>query len=406
MNYELIIRNARLRSGRLCEIGITSGKIESVAERINANAKSELDAHQMLVTEPFVIAHLHLDKVLTGSFADEATLEEYHGESMSGAMTAIELASKVKEHYVESEIVEHVRRVLTDAEFYGVSEIRAFVDVDTKAKLTGISALLKVKEEFRDRIGIQIVAFPQDGIIKEFGTEELLYKAMDLGADLVGGIPWIELTDDDAKKHIDIAFDIAEKYDADVAMLTDDAGDPGLRTTEYLAMAALRRNRVGRVTACHARATGLYNEVHHRKFAALLKKAGVSVVTDPHTGPLHVRVKELLNAGVTVAISQDDVYDAFYPYGRCNMLEVAFLGAHLLWMMSKEDRETLYDMITTNAAKVMRLKNYGLAVGNTANMVILNSHDLRDAFTYHMEPTYVVRNGAVSCETHHERIRA
>jgi cytosine deaminase len=406
MSFDLLIKNAKLRSGRPCEIGVTSGKIEAIAEKINATAKRELDAQRMLVTEPFVIAHLHLDKVLTGPFADEATLEEYHGASMKGAMTAIELASKVKEHYVESEIVERVRKVLTDAEFYGTSEIRAFADVDTKAKLTGVKALLKVKEEFKDRIGIQIVAFPQDGIIREPGAEELLYKAMDLGADLVGGIPWIELTDDDARRHVDIAFEIAKKYDADVAMLTDDAGDPELRTTEYMATATIRSGRTGRVTACHARATGLYNDVHHRKFAALLKKAGVGVVTDPHTGPLHVKVKELLDAGVTVALSQDDVYDAYYPYGRCNMLEVAFLGAHLLWMMSKQDRETLYDMITINAAKILRIKDYGLAIGNSADMVVLSSADLRDAFTYHQEPLYVVRQGEVRCETHIQRSRA
>jgi cytosine deaminase len=405
MKIDLLVKNAKLRSGKVCEIGVTSGKIVSVAEKINGTAEHELDAQGMLVTEPFVIAHLHLDKVLTGSFADEAGLEEYHGSSMSGAMTAIELASKVKERYVESEIVDRVRRVLTDAEFYGVSEIRAFADVDTKAKLTGIKALLKVKEEFEDRIGIQIVAFPQDGIIREPGAEELLYKAMDLGANLVGGIPWIELTDDEAKRHVDIAFEIAKKYDADVAMLTDDAGDPELRTTEYLAMAAISSGMIGRVTACHARATGLYNEVHHRKFTALLKNAGVGVVTDPHTGPLHVRVKELLNAGITVALSQDDVYDAYYPYGRCNMLEVAFLGAHLLWMMSKNDRETLYDMITTNAARVLRLKDYGLTIGNKANMVVLNASDLRDALTYHTEPMYVIRDGTVRYETHTQRVR-
>ncbi|HUK49434.1 MAG TPA: amidohydrolase family protein [Terriglobales bacterium] len=405
MKFDLLIKNAKLQSTKLCDIGISSGRIESIAQKIDSPAEHELDAHGNLVSEPFVIAHLHLDKVLTGSLADEATLEEYHGGSMNGAMTAIELASKVKEHYVESEIVDRVRRVLTDAEFYGVTALRAFADVDTKARLTGIKALLKVKEEFKDRIGIQIVAFPQDGIIREPGAEELLYKAMDLGANLIGGIPWIELTDDDARQHVDIAFEIAKKYEADVAMLTDDAGDPDLRTTEYLATSAIKNDRVGRVTACHARATGLYNEVHHRKFAALLRNAGVGVVTDPHTGPLHVKVKELLNAGVTVAMSQDDVYDAYYPYGRCNMLEVAFLGAHLLWMMSRDDRETLYDMITTNAARILRLKGYEMTVGNNADMVVLNASDLRDAFAYHSEPLYVIRKGQVACETHTERVR-
>ena len=393
MNYELILRNARLRSGKICEVAIAKGRIESIAESVGSSAGQVIDAQRNLVTEPFVDAHLHLDKVMTGSLAEETVLGQYHGGEMSGAMTAIEIASKVKEHYVESEIVARVRETLLKAERYGLSQIRAFADVDTKAKLIGVNALLKIKEEFKDRIGIQIVAFPQDGIIREPGTEELLYKAMDLGADVVGGIPWIEYTDDDARKHVDIAFEIARKYDKDVAMLTDDAGDPGLRTTEYLALSAIKNGWVGRVAACHARATGLYNDVYHRKFAALLKKAEMGVVTDPHTGPLHVKVKELLDAGVTVALGQDDVDDAYYPYGRCNMLEVAFLASHLLWMMTRQDREIIYDMITVNAAKVMGIRDYGLAIGKPANLVVLSAEDLREAFAYHSEPLYVVRNG-------------
>lgn len=400
MSPDLLVRNAKLRSGKICDISISEGRFEDIKENLTGPAERVIDANGKLATEPFVIAHLHLDKVMTGAIAEETVLAEYQGSSMRGAMTAIELASKVKEHYEESQILQRVRKVLIEAEYYGVNHLRAFADVDTKAKLTGVKALLKAKEEFKDRIDIQIVAFPQDGILKEPGAEELLYKSMDLGADLVGGIPWIELTEEDSRKHIDIAFEIAKKYDADISMLTDDAGDPALRTTEYLATSTIKNGLIGRVTACHARATALYDEAHHREFAALLKKAGVGIVTDPHTGPLHVRVKELLNAGVTVALSQDDVYDAYYPYGRCNLLEVAFLAAHLLWMMSSQDREILYDMITFNAAKIMRIDHYGLTAGNPANLVILNAEDLREAFTYHSEPLYGIKNGVVHCETH------
>lgn len=403
MSPDIMVRNARLRSGEVCDISITDGKFEEMGEHLNGSAGQVVDANGRLATESFPVAHLHLDKVMTGAFAEEAVLAEYEKSSMGSAMTAIELASKVKEHYVESEILERVRDVLTDAECYGVSHVRAFADVDTKAKLTGVNALLKARDEFKNQVDIQIVAFPQDGIIREPGAEELLYKSMDLGADLVGGIPWIELTKEDSKKHIDIAFEIAKKYDADVAMLTDDAGDPELRTTEYLATSAIKNGWEGRVTACHARATALYDDVHHRKFAALLKKAGVGIVTNPHTGPLHVRVKELLSAGVTVALSQDDVYDAYYPYGRCNMLEIAFLAAHLLWMMSNRDREILYDMITKNPANIMGIDDYGLANGNVADLVILNAQDLRTALTYHTEPVYVIRKGMVSCETRVKR---
>ena len=403
MGYDLVVRNARLRTRRVCDIAISGGRVAEISEKIKSASSKEIDAHGNLVTETFVIAHLHLDKVMTGSLAEEAALRQYQESSMAGAMSAIELASKVKEHYREAEIVDRVRKVLTDAEYYGVSHIRAFADVDTKAKLTGVTALVKIREEFKDRIGIQIVAFPQDGIIREPGTEQLLHKSMELGADVVGGIPWIEHTDEDSRRHTDIAFEIAKKYDADIAMLTDDAGDPELRTTEYLASSAIRNGWIGRVAACHARATALYNEVYHRKLCALLKKGEVGVVSDPHTGPLHVRVKDLLNAGVTVALGQDDVYDAYYTYGRCNMLEVAFLGSHLLWMMMPQDRELLYDMITVNPAKIMRIQEYGLEAGKPANLVVLNAADLREAFVYHSEPLYVIRNGTLSCETRLER---
>lgn len=399
MDRDLIIRNARLRTGKTCEIAIAQGRFEEINKKVRGSAGKEIDAQGRLVTETFVIAHLHLDKVMTGSLADEAALRQYQESSMAGAMSSIEMASKVKEHYVESEILDRVRKVLVEAEYYGVSHIRAFADVDTKAKLTGVRALLKIREEFKKRIGIQVVAFPQEGIIREPGTEELLYKSMELGADVVGGIPWIEYTDEDSKKHIDIAFEIAKKYNADIAMLTDDAGDPELRTTEYLASCAIRNGWISRVAACHARATSLYNEVYHRKLCALLKKGEVGVVSDPHTGPLHVRVRDLLNAGVTVALGQDDVFDAYYTYGRCNMLEVAFLASHLLWMMTPHDRELLYDMITVNPAKMLRIEGYGLTVGNLGDLLVLNATDLREAIAYHSEPLYVIRNGKICCET-------
>lgn len=394
MKFDLIMKNARLRSGNITDIALAKGKIATIAQNLGGSADSVIDAERNLATEPFVIAHLHLDKVMTGSLAGEAALSEYQGGgTMVSSMTAIELASRVKEHYVESEIVHRVRGLLNEAERYGVSHIRAFCDVDPKAELKGVRALLQIRGEFKGRIDVQVVAFPQDGILREPGTEELLYKSMDLGAEVVGGIPWIEYTHEDARKHVDIAFEIAKKYNADISMLTDDAGDPELRTTEYLATSAIKNKWVGRVSACHVRASALYNEVYHRKFTAILKAAGVGIITDPHTGPLHVKVKELLAGGVNVALSQDDVDDAYYPYGRCNLLEVAFLASHLLWMMSYHDRETIYDMITRNAARILRIDGYGLRVGNPAHLIELSAQDLKQAYAYHTEPRRIIRDG-------------
>jgi cytosine deaminase len=393
MECDILIRNAQLRSGTIADIAVSGGRIAQIGPNITGTGKVEIDAKHRLTTETFVIAHLHLDKVMTGPLISDEVIRQYQHSGQGGTMSAIEIASQVKEKYKESEIIERVRKLLTEAVFHGVSHIRAFADVDTKARLIGVQALLKIREEFKGLIDVQVVAFPQDGIGREPGAEEYMWKAMDLGADVVGGIPWIEYTDDDMKHHVDFAYELAKKYNKDIGMLTDDGGDPDLRTTEYLAVKATKEGWTNRVVACHARATGLYNEIYHRKFVAIVKRAGMGFVTDPHTGPLHIRVQDLLGAGVNVALGQDDCNDAYYPYGRCKMLEVAFLASHLLWMMTPKDRETIYDMITVNPAKMLHVNNYGLASGKDANIVILNADSLLEAYTYQAEPSYVIRNG-------------
>ena len=157
-------------------------------------------------------------------------------------------------------------------------------------------------------------------------------------------------------EHVRIVFDIAVDNDAPVSMLLDDAGDPGLRTLEMMATEAIRRGWVGRALAHHARAMALYPDPYFERLVALLARADVAVVSDPHTGPLHARVRELIAAGINVSLGQDDISDAYYAFGRNNMLEVAFLGAHLLWMMSEPDMDLLYDAITVNPATAIGLQ--------------------------------------------------
>ena len=403
MEYGFLVRNARLRSGIVTDIVVSDGRIVQMKAGIKGTGKVEIDAKRKLTTETFVIAHLHLDKVMTGSLASDAVIQRYQRGDQDGIMNAIEMASQVKAEYRESEIVERVRNVLTGAMLHGVSHIRAFADVDSKARLIGLNALLKIREEFKGLVDIQVVAFPQDGVRRESGAEEYMWKAMDLGADVVGGIPWIEHTDEDMKHHVDFAYELAKKYDKDIEMLTDDGGNPNLRTTEYLAARTIKGGWTGRVVACHARASALYNKIYHRKLVAMLKRAGMGVVTNPHTGPLHVRVRDLLDAGVNVALGQDDVSDAYYPYGRCKMLEVAFLASHLLWMMTAQDRETLYDMITINPAKMLHVKDYGMIVGNEANLVVLDANDLLEAYTHQTEALYVIRKGKLVAQSSIQR---
>jgi cytosine deaminase len=392
--FDLIIRNATLRGeSKTTDIAIAGGKIAKIAPKIAGGTGKEIDAHGNLVTESFVNTHLHLCKVYTLMMMDEAALKDYHGADMGKAMTAIELAAKIKEKYDEKWIIKNVRRAAALAGRYGCTHIRAFADVDSKGKLEGLKALIKAREEFKGVVDIQVVAFAQDGLVREPGAEKLMREAMKLGADVVGGIPWIEYTDADIAEHVRICFQLAKEFDKPVSMLVDDAGDPGLRSLEVMALETIKTGWQGRSLAHHARAMSMYPKPYLQKLAALLKKAQMGVVSDPHTGPLHARVRELLEENVLVCLGQDDISDAYYPYGRNNMLEVAFLNSHLLWFTTREDMEVLYDMVTRNAAKCIGLKNFEVKVGAPANLVVLDQPNVLEALRFHERPTHVISHG-------------
>ena len=188
-------------------------------------------------------------------------------------------------------------------------------------------------------------------------------------------------------------FALAKKYNKDVSMLIDDAGDATLRTLEMLAVKTIKEGWEGRVTAQHCRAMALYPEPYYRKIEALLKKARIGVVCDPQTGPLYARVESLYKAGVRIALGQDDIADAYYPFGRNNMLEVAFLAAHLMWMISREEMEILYDLITTNAAECLNMQGHKLVEGGNADLVVLDAGSVWEAIWNHEAPLHVIKNG-------------
>lgn len=407
-SFEILLKNCQLRGrpDRRFDIAITAGRIQEIGERIKGTAGTELDAQGNLVTESFVNAHLHLCKVYTLEMMDDEAMKDYQAAEMGKAMTAIELAARVKEKYDESWIIDNVRRAMVLSAKYGCTHTRAFADVDSKAKLEGVKALIRAREEFRGIAELQVVAFAQDGIVREPDAADLLRQAMDLGADVVGGIPWIEFTTADIEEHIKIVFDIAEAYDKPVSMLVDDAGDPGLRSLEVMALETIQRGWQGRSLAHHARAMALYPKPYFQKLAALLKKAQMGVVSDPHTGPLHARVRELREEGVLVCLGMDDISDAYYPYGRNNLLEVAFLASHLLWMTTREDMEVLYDMVTTEAAKAIGLEDHTLKVGAPANLVVLHAPNVLEALRNHDAPAYVINQGKLVDQDKVEEIAA
>lgn len=392
---DILIKGARLRGQpEATDIAIANGTIAAIGPALAHEATEVINANGRLVTESFANPHLHLCKVWTLAMVEDEARANYHGADMGKAMAAIEVASRVKEKYAEGWISDNARRAVALAALHGNLHIRAFADVDSKGRLEGLNALLKVRDEFKDIVDLQVVAFPQDGVLREPGTKELMREAMARGADVVGGIPWIEYTDAAAAEHIAFCFELAQQYDKDVSMLLDDAGDPGLRTLEMFAVEAARCGWSGRALAHHCRAMSQYPKPYLHRLIGTLRAANISVVSDPHTGPLHACVQELLAENVNVCLGQDDISDAYYPFGRNNMLEVVFLSAHLLWMMSRAEIETLYDLATVNAGRAMNVP-LKLAVGSPAHLVILNERDVLEAVRFHNPPAYVISHGKV-----------
>ncbi|MBC2607912.1 amidohydrolase family protein [Pelagicoccus albus] len=394
--YDLLVREARLLGfDGTTDIGIKAGKISAIGKLENCEASEMIEAKGQLVLPAFVNAHFHLCKVFTLDWVDDAAIDAYHAPGMENAGEAIDLAARVKAHYSEEVLLPQITRALEWAERYGNLFLRVFADVDGKAGLTGLKAVLKAKELFADRLELQVVAFAQDGIVREPEATALMEEAMQLGADVVGGIPWIEDGSAAQQAHVDEIFRLALKYDAPVSMLLDDAGKPDLRTLEMMCRKAIETGWQGRCLAHHCRALNVYpSDYKEEVLYPLMRDAGVGLVSNPHTGPMHADPRELEASGVDICLGQDDVTDAYYPFGRNNMLEVAFLAAHAWMLTRREEGDKLLEMVTSRAAKAMGLKAYGIEEGNEANLVLVKGDTAREALRFH-EPLTVIRKGRI-----------
>jgi len=396
---DLIVRQARRRrETSVCDIGVAAGAIVAVEPRVSARATREIDAGGRLVTPPLVNPHVHLDKALLGDVMRpnrSQTLPE-----------AIEITWDFKRAYTEQDIVERAGAVIEMAVREGTLVVRAFADVDTVGGLMPVRGLLAARARYRHLVTMEIVAFPQEGILRDPGTETLLREAMALGADVVGGLPWYEMTDEDARRHVDVVFAIARERDADIHMLVDDTDDSNSRSLEYLAVKTKRERYGGRVSASHCGALAAYNPTYAAKVIGLVKEAGISIVSNPHISlvlagrrdaePVRrgiTRVRELVRAGVNVASGQDDVNDPYYPFGRASQLEVALFMAHTAHLTYPDELETVFDMVTINAARAMRLPRYGLAPGDAGDLLVWDAGTVKEALARQRPPAHVVRGG-------------
>jgi cytosine deaminase len=401
----LLLENALTKDGQKVHILIDEGVIRNISKVPLPKAEQSINLKGSLVTESFISPHIHLDKVFIGDIIEP---------NESGTLwEAIQKTWEVKRKYTVEDIKKRASKVIDLQIKFGVTHFRTHVDIDQIGKLMPLKGLLAVKKAYEDIIDLQIVAFPQEGIIKDEGTEELLYKAMESGATHVGGMPHNEYTHDESKRHIEILFEIAKKFDVDIDSHTDETDDPNSRTLQYLAARTIKENYHGRVTVDHICALSAYDDYYAARVIDLVSKAKINVITNPgtnmvlqgrlDTGAQRVgitRVKELLVAGVNVTCGQDCIHDPYYPFGNGDMLEVSNLLGHAAKMTSQSEIQTLFDMITINAAHLMSIENHNFTIGAPANLVIL--HDIKtiqEAIRTTPPARTTIRNGKIISKT-------
>ncbi len=395
---DLIIRHARLRGREgTWDFGITGDRITVVAEQLTDEAITEVDAAGNLVMPTYVNGHIHLDKCF---------LQEKMRPNKD--YTFGECLELTWEH--------KAGRAIEEGILNGTTVFRAFADVDSIGQLRGLEGLLALREHWHNVVHIEVVAFPQEGIIRDPGTAELMEEAMRLGADIAGGLPWFEMLDEDARAHIDFCFDLAKRYDKDIHMLVDDTDNPLSRSLEYLAVKTMREGYQGRVSASHCGALAAYNEVHAHKVMDLLKQANVSISSNPHISlvvqgrydqePIRrgiTRVKQLWQHGVNVFSSQDDVADPFYPFGRNDQQEVVAYICHTAHMAAPSEIEAAFDFVTYNAARALRLTGYGLEPGCKADLNVLTAPTTREVLRLQQPPRWVIGKGKVLAQNQLQR---
>lgn len=401
---DLIIRNSKLRGFEdLVDIGIENGKFKVISNDIVNTALREIDAKGNLVIPPFIESHVHLDSALSVGnprFNKSGTLLE-----------AIQIWGDRKLTLTKDEIKKNAMETVKWFIANGVLKVRTHSD-STEPNLITLQALLELKEAMKEYIDIQIVAFPQDGIFSYKGTDDLLIKSLKLGADIIGGIPQVELTREDGIKSIEYIFELANKYNKLIDIHTDETGDDQSRFTEVIAKHTIINGMEGLVTASHATAMHNYHNDYASKLIGLLSRAQVNIITNPTSNAMlqnrldgyprkrgHTRVDELLAAGVNVSIGNDNIMDPFGPLGKANMLQVAYMLAHTAHLTSNDQFSQLFDMITYNAAKTLNEKEYGIDIGNQADCIILDAKSEEEAIRLTSDALYVIRKGNIISET-------
>ena len=401
---DLLVTNCALPDGRTgMSVAVQAGRITEVTPGLQAQAHETVDAGGRLLSPPFCDPHFHMDSVLT-----------YGRPRVNESGTLLEgiaLWGELKPQLTADDIVERALAYCDWAVARGLLAIRSHVDTSDPGLLP-VHALLDVQRRVAPWLELQLVAFPQDGVLRSAGGLANLQRALDLGVDVVGGIPHFERTASQGAHSVKLLCEIAAGRGKLVDMHCDESDDPLSRHIETLAFEAQRLGLQGRVTGSHCTSMHSMDNYYVSKLLPLIAESGVSVVANPlinitlqgrhDTYPKRrgmTRVPELMAAGVTVAFGHDCVMDPWYGMGSGDMLEVAHMGLHVAQMTSRQGIQACYEAVTTNAARIMHLDGYGIEPGCDASFVLLQARDVVEAIRLRANRLQVWRKGKLLAQS-------
>ena len=404
MQCELLVRNARIDEAKpLVEIACADGNIVGMGESLGAEAAHTIEADGNWVTPPFVDCHFHLDATLSAG----TPRRNASGTLLEG----IQLWGELKRQQSAEQIVSRALRLCRWSIAKGVLAIRSHVDVSDPT-LTTVEALLEVREKMRPYMDIQLVAFPQDGYFRDAGAHERLLQALDMGVDIVGGIPHFERTMQEGADSVAALCRLAAERGLRVDMHCDETDDPLSRHIETLACETVRHGLGGRVAGSHLTSMHSMDNYYAVKLLALMAEAQVAAIPNPlinitlqgrqDTYPKRrglTRIKEMWDSGITVALGHDCVQDPWYPLGTHDMLEVAHMAIHAGLLTAPEQMRRTFDAVTQSAATVFGLQHYGIKEGNAADFVVLQAKNPIEAICRRATRLYVVRRGRILAQS-------
>ena len=387
------------------DVRILNGKFSEIKANLTPHDGEEvIDGKENLLLPPFVDSHVHLAATLTAG--------QPEWNETGTLFDGIRIWSERKQDLTKEDVKSRAKKTLLNMVGHGIQHVRSHVDV-TDPHLIAARALLELREELKDQIDLQLVAFPQEGILSYPHGRELMEQAVKEGLDVVGGIPHFEFTTEYGWQSVHFLMALADKYDRLVDVHCDEIDDPASRNLEVLATEAYERGMKDRVTASHTTAMGSYNDAYTYKLFRLLKMSDINFVSNPlvnvHLGGRFdtypkrrgvTRIKELTAAGINVSFGEDDIQDPWNPLGDGNMLDAVTMGVYIAHLMGYHQLQDAFNYVTYNGAKTLHISdNYGIEVGKPANCILLNAHDFYNALNKHVEVLYNIRHGKVLAET-------